>query len=752
MSRSIQCPGCNKQYPLTPELAGKKVQCTGCGTTFEVPAAAGGPDGPSVQCPGCGKKYPLRPELAGKRVQCTGCGTAFDIPGAAPAEKPAPMKSAGVDDLFDEEFGTGVPAALPAGPRPGTSAHSPMSASLPPGAPGMGGGMLPPVRRKKPLLGEGNGKLLVFGIGAVVLVLGAVLAVYLVSSLVRSGGGPGPVASGDIEDVTERLIQVSNDLADALSGVRDADSARAVADRVDALTAEYADLMRQGARMADPLTKKEADRFKQKYESKVKDCSVRVGMEVGRVIRIPEAQAVLGTSLQRVLDVVGMKAPPSRPGMPGPSTPRVPGHRPGTRPHQPRVPTRPVEPEVTDPNDPEFYKQNLADLKGTDARRRRHAIRRLQEAEPKELRAEIVDALRQIAKGSDRFQAREAVKGLGHWGGAEVVPDLIAALKQQDDFARDAALEALAETKDPRAAEAIAALLGKRHFLEQHLQAMGPVAEDAVLARLDPPDQKRTPAACAVLGEIGTDKSLPKLKELSRNENFFIRVAAERAADRLVRRGVTSSGTSAGTEPAAPSAEPAAPSAEPDSMAQALLDLELSDNRARVAAEQLARMPVDPKRRAEVSAALVKLLSGTQEGSMKASALRALAVWQTSEALPEIVKCLDHESRLVQGGAYEALGTSQSEEAAKVCAARLDGKDRHGASRALRAMGPVAEDAVLACLGNPDRKVRAEACRVLGHIGTKKSLARLQPLATRGDVSVQLPATMAMQAIQDRGE
>lgn len=63
----------------------------------------------------------------------------------------------------------------------------------------------------------------------------------------------------------------------------------------------------------------------------------------------------------------------------------------------------PFKPAVTDPDDPAFYEQNLADLKHYDAGRQRVAVASLRRTEPKELQAEIIQALQaRLATTTDK--------------------------------------------------------------------------------------------------------------------------------------------------------------------------------------------------------------------------------------------------------------------------------------------------------------------------------------------------------------
>ena len=78
-----------------------------------------------VVCPSCNKRFVVRPELAGRRVKCTGCGSAFEVP--RPKDAPPPL-----DDLEVVEPSYDVAVAPAPAPRRGGAAAPP---SPPPSAP-----------------------------------------------------------------------------------------------------------------------------------------------------------------------------------------------------------------------------------------------------------------------------------------------------------------------------------------------------------------------------------------------------------------------------------------------------------------------------------------------------------------------------------------------------------------------------------------------------------------------------------------
>jgi hypothetical protein len=203
-------------------------------------------------------------------------------------------------------------------------------------------------------------------------------------------------------------------------------------------------------------------------------------------------------------------------------------------------------------------------------------------------------------------------------------------------------------------------------------------------------------------------------------------------------------GAEATTKAADPTPPPGA-----DDLTAALAGLKLAERgKVKAAAEQLAKMEPVKERRDEVAKALASAL-GNENGFARASALKALAVWYVPAVLPDMVQRLQDESGLVCGYAFDALAAVKSPAAAEAVAARL-ADDRGHAAKALKAMGPLAEPAALKCLKHADPKARVEAIKVLGEIGTAKSLPALKPLVTDKDLSTRASAERAVKAIEGR--
>lgn len=197
----------------------------------------------------------------------------------------------------------------------------------------------------------------------------------------------------------------------------------------------------------------------------------------------------------------------------------------------------PLPPEVSDPNAPLFYRQNLEDLTCWNGQRRRAAVGRLRNVAPKELRAEIARALIAMRNDGDIFLQDQVLEALAVWATAEEgVPVILEMLREHGSNYRMAekAIQALGRFKDPRAVGPLLELT-KTHpgSIVEALRAIGPAAEPEVLQYLDHPEAEIKKTAISALGYVGTARSIPRLQELAASSDFFIRSEAEQALKRL---------------------------------------------------------------------------------------------------------------------------------------------------------------------------------------------------------------------------
>ncbi len=107
-----------------------------------------------------------------------------------------------------------------------------------------------------------------------------------------------------------------------------------------------------------------------------------------------------------------------------------------------------LSPALRNPNDPEFYRTALAELRSADLNHRRAAVAQIIRAQPKELREEIAKALEALMDDPDEILRTESLMALDAWS-ADVVPIAIHATGDASVFVRNSALGILERRKDP---------------------------------------------------------------------------------------------------------------------------------------------------------------------------------------------------------------------------------------------------------------------------------------------------------------
>jgi DNA-directed RNA polymerase subunit RPC12/RpoP len=121
----FRCPACGRKFAIKASLAGQKIRCSGCGAGVRVPSEEGSAVTPAVaaesppalvkfRCPTCQQVSEARAELAGEKVQCSGCGAGIRVPAAkgAPAQSPRPaLKTFGAADGATTTAAPGRPKA-----------------------------------------------------------------------------------------------------------------------------------------------------------------------------------------------------------------------------------------------------------------------------------------------------------------------------------------------------------------------------------------------------------------------------------------------------------------------------------------------------------------------------------------------------------------------------------------------------------------------------------------------------------------
>jgi S1-C subfamily serine protease/HEAT repeat protein len=165
-----------------------------------------------------------------------------------------------------------------------------------------------------------------------------------------------------------------------------------------------------------------------------------------------------------------------------------------------------------------------------------------------------------------------------------------------------------------------------------------------------------------------------------------------------------------------------------------IVDLRSSDSgrRSRACDRLRQAAPIDAKRDTVVQAA--GPLLEVRDVFLRSAAIQVLGVWGNRQAADRLIDQLDGDRKDNRGELFDALGRFEPDERTINTMIVWLAKDAGAASRVLRAMGPAAEDALIKVVeADGDFRVRNEACRVLGAIGTCKSLTPLEALVRRRD-------------------
>jgi hypothetical protein len=186
--------------------------------------------------------------------------------------------------------------------------------------------------------------------------------------------------------------------------------------------------------------------------------------------------------------------------------------------------------------DPEMDRL-LEDLEAVDGAIRKAAADRLAAMKPNQHRAVIAHKLAAQLPVVEPFDREPLIRALAVWATAAEVPVLIQLLDSPEIHIRNVTLDALAKLRDERAVKPIVRCFKEfqtRWHSEQALKALGPMAEKEVLALLAQPDRDMWVPAIYVLAEIGTEQSLPALREASKQ--FEMKGVAEGAMIAIQKR------------------------------------------------------------------------------------------------------------------------------------------------------------------------------------------------------------------------
>ncbi|MCH9724650.1 MAG: hypothetical protein K0U86_07065 [Planctomycetes bacterium] len=174
----------------------------------------------------------------------------------------------------------------------------------------------------------------------------------------------------------------------------------------------------------------------------------------------------------------------------------------------------------------------LTDLATKNVLKRKAALQKLSQAKPKQENPEVSQILIGVLNSKDITVVADASKALVVWSTKGDLPALIELLPEVNILGSENVMDAILKHHSPEGIKAIAELLKvpiKSHNASKKLIEYGSDAEDAVLDQLDPSNFLTLVSVFRVLKEIGTEKSLKKIEEVSSstdNKNFQFQAAS----------------------------------------------------------------------------------------------------------------------------------------------------------------------------------------------------------------------------------
>ena len=148
-----------------------------------------------------------------------------------------------------------------------------------------------------------------------------------------------------------------------------------------------------------------------------------------------------------------------------------------------------------------------------------------------------------------------------------------------------------------------------------------------------------------------------------------------------------------------------------------------------------------PAPNAKAAKALESVMLNGDNAIDRSNAAKAMKAWSSQDDVAALISALNDSWPPVRADAIEALTKFKPVSAIVPVSQRLlDMQNRDAAAKFLKAMGPVAESAVLIHMDNSDPWVRKEACEILKVIGTKNCTSALKKATKDSNWLVTKPA------------
>ncbi len=186
---------------------------------------------------------------------------------------------------------------------------------------------------------------------------------------------------------------------------------------------------------------------------------------------------------------------------------------------------------ASDPGQAEYYQANVDLLRLGESADMRQAIKRLAEIQVSDigdadLRKEIARTIRDVVEDADveTDVRRAAIPLLIIWGSTYSAPIFTGLLQDENRLIQVDALQALTKLHDEQTIEPVTQLFISNPVLRKDaadcLRSFGSSAEDVVLELVRPSDFLITQATVQLLGDIGTRKSVDRMR-LLRKLDFY---------------------------------------------------------------------------------------------------------------------------------------------------------------------------------------------------------------------------------------
>ncbi len=218
-------------------------------------------------CEACGKTYTLNDKYAGRELPCKECGELFEVHD----------DEGGYEDDYDPE----PRRSRRSSGRSSGSGSRRNTRSTPAGR------SRKSAKKKRGSSGGPNWPLIIgASIGGLVAIIGLVVMLMF-------------VFSSSPESMFGEMIDSLDNVANALEDAKDANSAKASADRIRSLGDETAEIMERMKKYDEdhPMTSEEEDelikRMEEKYKDKQEKIKDRIQSEMKRIARDPEISSIL---------------------------------------------------------------------------------------------------------------------------------------------------------------------------------------------------------------------------------------------------------------------------------------------------------------------------------------------------------------------------------------------------------------------------------------------------------------------------